>query len=94
MQRKLGLTAVLVVALAVAGYAQKPDFSGTWTPEVDPAAAAATPAGWRWWRRRRAWRRRSDDREADRDRSRIERTTGRDQVSAPTSSTGRSRSTR
>ncbi|HET7698535.1 MAG TPA: hypothetical protein VFK57_22660 [Vicinamibacterales bacterium] len=43
MQRKLGLTAVLVVALAVAGYAQKPDFSGTWTPDVDPAAAA--PAG-------------------------------------------------
>src|SRR5687768_14464189 len=43
MQRKLGLTAVLVVALAVAGYAQKPDFSGTWTPDVDPAAAAATP---------------------------------------------------
>jgi hypothetical protein len=45
MQRKLGLTAVLVVALAVAGYAQKPDFSGTWTPDVDPAAAAAAPAG-------------------------------------------------
>ena len=44
MRRKLGLTAVLVVALAVAGYAQKPDFSGTWTPEPDPAAAAA-PAG-------------------------------------------------
>ena len=44
MRRKLGLTAVLVVALAVAGYAQKPDFSGTWTPE--PAAdAAAAPAG-------------------------------------------------
>jgi hypothetical protein len=43
MRRKLGLTAVLVVALAVAGYAQKPDFSGTWTPDVDPAAAA--PAG-------------------------------------------------
>ena len=44
MQRKLGMTAVLVVALAVAGYAQKPDFSGTWTPE--PAAdAAAAPAG-------------------------------------------------
>jgi hypothetical protein len=35
------LTAVLVVALAVAGYAQKPDFSGTWTPD----AAAAAPAG-------------------------------------------------
>lgn len=43
MQRKLGLTAVLVVALAVAGYAQKPDFSGTWTPDVD--AAATAPAG-------------------------------------------------
>ena len=41
MQRKLGLTAVLVVALAVAGYAQKPDFSGVWTPD----AAAAPPAG-------------------------------------------------
>jgi len=27
----------------VAGYAQKPDFSGTWAPDVDPAAAA--PAG-------------------------------------------------
>ena len=43
MQRKLGLTAVLVVALAVAGYAQKPDFTGTWTP--DAPAAAAAPAG-------------------------------------------------
>jgi hypothetical protein len=35
------MTAALVVALAVAGYAQKPDFSGTWTPD----AAAAAPAG-------------------------------------------------
>jgi hypothetical protein len=43
MRRKLGLAAALVVALAVAGYAQKPDFSGVWTPDVDPAAAA--PAG-------------------------------------------------
>src|SRR5436309_13478207 len=44
--RKLGLTAALVVALAVAGYAQKTDFSGVWTPE--PAAdttTAAPPAG-------------------------------------------------
>ena len=40
MRRKLGMTAALVVALAVAGYAQKPDFSGVWTPDVDPAAAA------------------------------------------------------
>ena len=45
MQRKLGLTAVLVVALAVASYAQKPDFSGTWTPNVDPAAAPAGGGG-------------------------------------------------
>ena len=47
MRRKLGLTAVLVVALAVAGYAQKPDFSGTWTPDVDPAAAPAGGGGGR-----------------------------------------------
>jgi hypothetical protein len=39
------MTAALVVALAVAGYAQKPDFSGTWTPDVDPAAAAAAGGG-------------------------------------------------
>jgi hypothetical protein len=45
MKRKLGLTAALVVALAVAGYAQKTDFSGTWTPEVPADAAAAPPAG-------------------------------------------------
>lgn len=43
MRRKLGLTAVLVVALAVAGYAQKPDFSGTWT--AVPAADAAGGGG-------------------------------------------------
>src|SRR4029079_6507094 len=43
MRRKLGLTAVLVVALAVAGYAQKPDFSRTWAAHVEPGAAA--PAG-------------------------------------------------
>lgn len=43
MKRKLALTAVLAVALAVVGYAQKPDFTGTWTP--DAAAAPAPPAG-------------------------------------------------
>lgn len=43
MKRKLAMTAALVVALAVAGYAQKPDFSGTWTPE--PAADAAAGGG-------------------------------------------------
>src|SRR5687768_18383569 len=41
MKRKLAMTAVLAVALAVTGYAQKPDFSGVWTPE----APAAAPAG-------------------------------------------------
>jgi hypothetical protein len=45
MRRKLGLTAALVVALAVAGYAQKPDFSGTWTPDTDAAAAPAAGGG-------------------------------------------------
>ena len=43
MRRKLGMAAALVVALAVSGYAQKPDFSGTWTPE--PAADAAAGGG-------------------------------------------------
>jgi len=43
MRRKLAMTAALVVALAAAGYAQKPDFSGTWTPE--PAADAAAGGG-------------------------------------------------
>jgi hypothetical protein len=35
----------MVVALAVAGFAQKPDFSGTWTPEPNPAAAAGGGGG-------------------------------------------------
>ncbi|HYT76643.1 MAG TPA: hypothetical protein VEL79_17935 [Vicinamibacterales bacterium] len=43
MRRKLGLTAALVVALAVAGYAQKPDFSGTWTPDVAADTTTTTP---------------------------------------------------
>ena len=53
MRRKLALTAVLAVALAVAGYAQKPDFSGTWTPDAAaagtrrPAVAVAAAAAWR-----------------------------------------------
>ena len=41
MMRKLGMTAVLALALAVTSYAQKADFSGVWTPE----APAAAPAG-------------------------------------------------
>src|SRR5689334_15604712 len=45
MRRTLGLTAVIVVALAVAGFAQKPDFSGTWTPEPNAAAGAGGGGG-------------------------------------------------
>lgn len=45
MKRKLALTAVLAVALAVAGNAQKPDFSGVWTPEAPAAAAPARGGG-------------------------------------------------
>ena len=52
MKRKLALTAVLAVALAVTGYAQKPDFSGVWTPDAAAAAASAGRRRWRRWRRR------------------------------------------
>jgi len=45
MRRKIAMTAAFVVALAVAGYAQKPDFSGAWAPDVDPAAAPAGGGG-------------------------------------------------
>jgi len=47
MRRTLGLTAIIVVALAVAGFAQKPDFSGTWTPEPNAAAPAGGGGGGR-----------------------------------------------
>lgn len=42
MKRKLAMTAVLAVALAVTGYAQKKDFSGTWTLDQAATDAAAT----------------------------------------------------
>ena len=42
MHRKFALTAILAVALAVTGYAQKKDFSGTWTPDQAATDAAAT----------------------------------------------------
>jgi hypothetical protein len=45
MQRKLALTAILAVALAITGYAQKPDFSGVWTPDAAAAAPAAGGGG-------------------------------------------------
>ena len=43
MKRNLALTAVLAVALAITGYAQKKDFSGTWTMDQE-ATTAANPA--------------------------------------------------
>jgi hypothetical protein len=39
---RMGVIAAAVLAVATVAYAQKPDFSGTWTP--DPAASPA-PAG-------------------------------------------------
>jgi hypothetical protein len=45
MRRKFGIAAALVVALAITGYAQKPDFSGTWTPEMAADAAAGGGRG-------------------------------------------------
>jgi hypothetical protein len=47
MRRKLGLTAALVVALAVAGYAQKPDFSGTWTLDAEASGMQGGGGGGR-----------------------------------------------
>jgi hypothetical protein len=42
---RIGIIATAVLAVATIAFAQaKPDFSGSWAPEVDPAAAAA-PAG-------------------------------------------------
>jgi len=44
--RTLGITAALVVALAVSGYAQKkPDFSGTWTVDTEKSDPAPAPGG-------------------------------------------------
>ena len=41
---RIGILAAAVLAVATLAFAQaKPDFSGSWTPEADPAAAA--PAG-------------------------------------------------
>jgi hypothetical protein len=45
MRRKLGLAAALVVAVAVAGYAQKPDFSGTWTLDAEASGMAGGGGG-------------------------------------------------
>jgi hypothetical protein len=38
---RTGLIAAAILAVATMAYAQKPDFSGTWTPDPPPAADAA-----------------------------------------------------
>ena len=43
-QARIGMIATAVLAVATMAFAQKTDFSGTWTPEA-PAAAPAAPAG-------------------------------------------------
>ena len=40
---RIGIIATAVLAVATMAFAQKADFSGSWAPEVDPAAAP--PAG-------------------------------------------------
>ena len=43
---RIGIIATAVLAVATLAFAQaKPDFSGSWAPEVDPAAAAPTGGG-------------------------------------------------
>ncbi|HET7220195.1 MAG TPA: hypothetical protein VFJ02_19200 [Vicinamibacterales bacterium] len=45
---RIGILAAAVFAVATLAFAQaKPDFSGSWTPEVDPAAAAGGGGGGR-----------------------------------------------
>ena len=45
MRRKLGIAAALVVAFAVSGYAQKPDFSGTWTLDAEASGMSGGGMG-------------------------------------------------
>jgi hypothetical protein len=42
-QARIGVIATAVLAVATMAFAQKTDFSGTWTPDA-PAAGAAAPA--------------------------------------------------
>lgn len=42
---RTGLIAAAILAVSTAAFAQKPDFSGTWTPEAPAAAPATPPAG-------------------------------------------------
>ena len=46
MQRaRIGIMATAVLAVATMAFAQKTDFSGTWTPDPAAAPAPAAPAG-------------------------------------------------
>ena len=42
---RIGMIATAVLAVATMAFAQKTDFSGSWAPEVDPAAAAGGGGG-------------------------------------------------
>jgi hypothetical protein len=42
---RIGFIATAVLAVATMAFAQKADFSGSWAPEVDPAAAPAGGGG-------------------------------------------------
>jgi len=44
-QARIGMIATAVLAVATMAFAQKTDFSGTWTPEAPAAPAAGAPAG-------------------------------------------------
>ena len=44
-QARIGVIATAVLAVATMAFAQKTDFSGTWTPEAPAAPAAGAPAG-------------------------------------------------
>jgi len=44
---RIGIIATAVLAVATMAFAQKADFSGSWAPEVDPAAAPGGGGGGR-----------------------------------------------
>ena len=65
---RIGIIATAVLAVATMAFAQKPDFSGTWTPDSRSGGGGG--------RRRRSRRRRADDGQADGHRA-VGRATGR-----------------
>jgi hypothetical protein len=44
-QARIGMLAIVALAVATVAFAQKPDFSGSWTPEPAAGAPAGAPAG-------------------------------------------------